>query len=265
MRLKKYLGQHLLVAEPTLEKIVRTLAPAENDTVLEIGPGDGRLTAHLLKCGCRVIAVEKDAEMIESLNVRLGDAKNLKIIHADFLKLDLTYALKHLNTYALFCGNIPYNISSPILFKLRDNRHLFDRGMLTIQKEVAERLIGKPGSKNYGILAIMMQSAAKIERCFDISPRSFIPPPKVTSSVIKLTFPEEPPYNIEDKELFSAIVKKAFGQRRKMIRNSLPSEYLPALEAAGIEPSRRPETVSIEEFARLASNLTLCLSIQRNS
>lgn len=261
MFLKKSLGQHLLVAEPTLEKISRTLAPTKDDTVLEIGPGTGKLTRHLAKYAGRVIAVEKDREMAEALKVqclprawsRGSMFQNVEIVHADFLKLDLTQTLKHLNTQTLFCGNIPYNISTPILFKLREHRHLFDRGVVTVQREVAQRLVAKPGGKDYGILSIMMQLVAVIEKCFNISAKSFIPPPKVVSSLVKITFPKKPPYHIEDETLFSKIVKSAFHMRRKMIRNSIPKEYLWALKEAGIDNTRRPETLSIPEFAKLCN------------
>ncbi len=255
MRLKKSLGQHILVAEPTAEKIVRTLAPTKDDTVLEIGPGSGKLTRFLAeKAGC-VIAVEKDAEMIEALKVPCSKFQNLEIIHSDFLKIDLTYALKHLSTYALFCGNLPYNISTPILFKLRDNKALFSRGIVMLQKEVAMRLIARPEGKDYGILSIMMQVSAKIEKCFDVSFKSFFPPPKVTSTVVKLTFYKDSPYKINDPQLFENIVKLAFGKRRKMIRNTIPKEYLQYLEQAGIKPTERPEEISIERFARLANSI----------
>lgn len=260
MHLKKSLGQHLLVAEPTLEKIVRTLAPSKEDTVLEIGPGTGKLTRHLAGAAGHVIAVEKDPEMAELLfNVsakqpadRQGSTfNNIEIVNADFLEFDLTCKLTNLKTHQLFCGNLPYNISTPILFKLRDHRRLFSHGVVTIQREVAERLVAKPGCKDYGILSILMQSKAVIKKCFNISPRAFFPPPKVTSSVVKITFPEPPPYEIADEDLFAKVVRTVFQKRRKMIRNSLPEELLPALEMAGIESTRRPEDISIDEFIRL--------------
>lgn len=254
MFLKKHLGQHLLVAGPTLEKIVRTLAPSKQDTVLEIGPGTGNLTKHLLKQAGRVVAVEKDAEMVSKLKSEILGSPNLEIIHGDFLKLDLAQELGESGN--LFCGNLPYNISTPVMFKLSENRNLFSRGVVTIQREVAQRLVAKPGSKDYGILSILMQVSGRIEKCFDISPKSFFPPPKVTSSVIKIVFTDPPPYQIADYGLFSKIIKAVFRTRRKMIRNSLPEEYLHALEAAGIEGTVRPEELPIEAFILLLSKIT---------
>lgn len=256
MHLKKHLSQHILIAEPTAEKIVRTLAPAKNDVVLEIGPGTGNLTRHLARYAGKVIAVEKDPEMIKQLHVSCSTFQNVEIIQADFLKLDLTSTLQHLNTQTLFCGNLPYNISTPILFKLKDNRKIFSRGVIMIQKEVAQRLTAKAGNKDYGILSIMMRVSARMEKCFNVSAKSFVPPPKVTSSVVKIEFPEKEPYHIENKGLFDRIVKSSFGKRRKMIRNSIPREYLPALKDAKISETNRPEELSIDDFVRL----TLCLS-----
>lgn len=257
MHLKKYLGQHILVAEPTVEKIVRTLNPTKEDTILEIGPGTGKLTKHLLKSAGSVIAIEKDQEMISNLKSQISDLENLRIIHDDFLNINLESLLLSMQscgrTSALFAGNLPYNISTPILFKLKENKKLFRRGIVMVQKEVAVRLTAKPGGKDYGVLSIMMQSAAVMKKCFDVSPKSFVPPPKVTSSVVLIEFPEKLPYLIENTDVFERIVKSAFQQRRKMIRNSIPKEYLPALKAANIDPMRRPETLTIDEFAKLSA------------
>lgn len=253
MHLKKALGQHLLVSEPTLEKIARTLAPTKKDTVLEIGPGTGKLTKHLATLAGHVIAIEKDADMVERLKGTLKGIDNVTVIHADFLELDLTKTLKYLNTKTLFCGNLPYNISSQILFKLKDARALFSRGVFMVQKEVAERLYSKPGSKDYGILSILLQASAEIKKCFYVSPGAFLPPPKVTSTVVRASFYDNDPYKISDEELFARIVKKAFGQRRKMIRNTLGRDYLTYLEKAGIDPSSRAEDLPLEKFALLTS------------
>jgi len=250
MYLKKRLGQHLLVAEPTLEKIVKTLAPTKNDTVLEIGPGTGRLTKYLIRHAGHVIAVEKDYEMVKELNATFSISKNLTIVHADILEIDIESILETSN--ALFCGNLPYNISTPILFKLRDRRTFLKRGVITIQKEVATRLVAVPGSKDYGILSVLMQSVAHIKKMFDISPKSFIPPPKVTSSVVEIIFPSKPPHHIENQEFFTKVVKTAFSKRRKMIRNTIPKEWANLLHLAGIDSTRRPETITISEYISLA-------------
>lgn len=261
MHLKKHLGQHLLIAHPTVQKIARTLDPSKEDTVLEIGPGTGILTKELLKLGCKVIAVEKDPEMISNFKFQISDSANLKLIHADFLKLDLINLFNEdrrtENEERLFCGNLPYNISTPILFKLREDRRLFDRGVVMLQKEVADRLVAKPGSKDYGILTILMQVTSKIEKCFHVSPRSFRPPPRVTSTVVKMRFYQEPHYKINNMQLFETIIKSAFSKRRKMIRNTVPEVCLPFLEKCGISATCRAEDVPIEQYAELSNSINL--------
>ncbi|MBI2092637.1 MAG: ribosomal RNA small subunit methyltransferase A [Deltaproteobacteria bacterium] len=255
MRLKKSLGQHLLIAHPTLEKIVSKLAPEKSDIVLEIGPGTGNLTKIMAKYAKKIIAVEKDQEMVEKLKLNMAAFDNIELIHADFLELDLEKIFETIGHKALFAGNIPYNISTPILFKLKKHKPLFERGIITVQKEVAERLIAKSGGKDYGILSILMQSELKIEKCFDISPKSFFPPPKVKSSVVIITVADPPPYHIENKELFANIVKTAFNRRRKMIRNSLKT-YIKHFAACKINPTSRPEELSIGDFAGLTLHLS---------
>ncbi len=265
MKLKKSYGQHLLIAEPTVEKIVRTLAPTKEDTVLEIGPGTGNLTKFLSRAAGHVIAVEKDPEMVAVLNEKAKEWGNVEIINADFLEVDLASLLSSNlllpTSDFLFCGNLPYNISTPILFKLKDDKQLFSRGLVMVQKEVAKRLTAKPGNKDYGILSIMMQVAAKMKICFDVSPGSFLPPPKVISSVVSMEFTNPAPYHIDNPELFREVVRTAFGQRRKMIRNTIPKDAPQILELAGIAPTKRPEELSIEDFL----NLTFHLSRQRQS
>jgi 16S rRNA (adenine1518-N6/adenine1519-N6)-dimethyltransferase len=255
MHLKKSLGQHLLIAPPTLEKIVSILAPTKNDTILEIGPGTGNLTKVLAKYAKKIVTVEKDREMIENLKINFASFDNIEFIHADFLEFDLEKTFENLGGKILFAGNIPYNISTPILFKLKEHKLLFKKGIITVQKEVAARLIAKPNIKDYGILSILMQSELKIEKCFDISPKSFFPPPKVKSSVVMINVADPPPYHIENKELFTTIVKTAFNRRRKMVRNNLKT-YVNHFAACEIKPTSRPEELSIEDFARLTLHLS---------
>jgi 16S rRNA (adenine1518-N6/adenine1519-N6)-dimethyltransferase len=255
MFLKKALGQHLLTSQSALERIVRALNPSRDDTVVEIGPGTGNLTSRLLSKCNHVIAIEKDKEMVDRLGDKFGGAFGLEIINADFLKYDLTERLASGPSRQIFCGNLPYNISTPILFKLKDMRRYFSRGVVMLQREVALRLTANPGGKDYGVLSIMMQVSSKMKRLFDIPPGAFIPPPKVTSSVVEIVFPEKEPYHIKNQELFARVVRGAFSKRRKMIRNCLPKEWLVALEKAGIEPTRRPEEVSIDEFALITLHL----------
>ncbi len=252
MQLKKSFGQHLLIAGPTTEKIVRTLGASNTDVVLEIGPGSGNMTEHLLRSGAKVVAIEKDGDMVARLAERFGDTKNLVVVHGDFLKTDLEELFGHLASKALFCGNLPYNISTPILFKLLESKRLFSHGLVMVQREVALRMTARAGGKDYGVLGIMLQSRARLKKCFDVSPKSFLPPPKVWSSIVAIDFPETPPYDIARPDIFEKIVKLSFQSRRKMLRNGVPQEYLFALEVAGIDGRRRPETLSIDEFVAIA-------------
>lgn len=259
---KKRMGQNFLIDEPTLEKIVRTLAPTNTDKVIEIGPGIGVMTRILTECAKFVAAVDADKDMIKILETELGERENLHIIHGDILDVNFSKLLTEGKW--LFIGNIPYNITSPLLFHIRDSRHLFKRGVLTIQKEVAHRLTAKPGGKDYGILSIAMQAVANIEICFDIGRRSFFPEPDVTSSVIKIIFPDKPKYNINDMELFSNVVRAAFSTRRKKLKNALEQsnflkvtkdEISEAISKTAIDANARAEELDIETFVRLTDNL----------
>lgn len=263
MYFKKSLGQHILASKSALQDIVGALAPTKNDVVLEIGAGPGNLTRLLAESGAHVIAVEKDARMIEKLKTQSSKLKGVEIIHADFLRLDLRSLLSlplvrgglgwghepraTSDERRLFAGNIPYNISTPILFKLRDNRDLFNRGVLTLQREVAERLAAGPGTKDYGILSIAIQLVAKARLLFDIPPHAFIPPPRVTSSVVEIIFPKPPPYTVDDETSFLNLVKKAFGKRRKTLKNALLPAYGPASRIEGAL-GELPKTVRAEEL-----------------
>lgn len=260
---KKSLGQNFLIASPTLEKIVRELDPKAKDKVLEIGPGPGAMTTMLAEKAGFVAAVETDKEMVNILEKEWGTTANLHIIHGDALDTNLEKLVGNGGKW-LFVGNIPYNITSPLLFHLRKFRHCFRYGLLTIQKEVADRIVAAPGTKDYGILSIAMQATSTVTRCFNVSASSFYPPPKVESTVIKISFEEKPKYNIQDLEFFTRVVRAAFSTRRKKLKNSLAgSSYLDipaetiskATELAGIKENSRAEELNIETFAHLAEIL----------
>ncbi len=261
---KKRLGQNFLIAYPTVEKIVRTVAASSEDKVLEIGPGPGIIAKLLTDQAKFVAAVDPDKEMIRVMETEWGDIPNLHIIQGDILDSNLDKLLGPSKDPWIFVGNIPYNITSPLLFHFRKFRHRFKRGVLMIQKEVADRLLASPGTKEYGILTIAMQIVADIERAFNVSPSSFYPPPKVDSTVIEIEFLEKPRVPITDLDFFTTVVRAAFSTRRKKIKNALkqsgllqlPAEAIESgLQAAGILDDSRAEELDIETFAKLARYL----------
>lgn len=266
IRPKKRLGQNFLVAQPTLEKIVRHLSPTQDDKVLEIGPGPGIMTTILTEYAKFVAAVETDKDMVAILEQEYGEVANLHIVHGDILDTNLDKLLGKGDKW-LFAGNIPYNITSPLLFHLRKYRNCFRYGILTMQQEVAERIVASPRSKEYGILSVAMQSVANVDKCFNISPTSFVPEPRVESAVIKISFENAPEHKISDEEFFMKVVRAAFSTRRKKLKNALtqshfldiPSDKIEeAIAASSISKDSRAEELDIKTFVRLAEKLLPC-------
>lgn len=264
-RPRKRFGQHFL-APSWAQKVVRTIDVQPQDVLLEIGPGAGAITLPLAETGAPILAVEIDRDLARELATQVP--ANVTLITADFLRTDVLSFLTALQPNRppgaptdvprrfRVVGNLPYNLSSPILFRLielsRAHGTLTD-ATLMVQREVADRLVAKPGKKDYGVLSIFAQIYADIDRRLDVPATAFTPPPKVRSSVIRMTF-RRSPVRIVDDALFERIVKGAFSQRRKTLSNALkPLEpTAPAVLAlAGIDGTRRPETLSLEEFARL--------------
>jgi 16S rRNA (adenine1518-N6/adenine1519-N6)-dimethyltransferase len=254
---KKRLGQNFLAEGPTMKKIVDALGVGRDDTVLEIGCGMGIMTAMLAGKCKRVFAVDADGKALDIAREEFGGIGNIEWIHGDILKTDISFHAKQ--GKLLVVGNIPYNISSPIFFHLLDNRAHVKRAVLMIQKEVAERIVAKPGGKDYGALSIMMRSYAKCEKLFNVAPTNFVPPPKVMSSVIELDFachPEAKPKDLAF-DVLRSVVQAAFQKRRKTVKNAL-GKYdgiEKILADLGIDPKRRPETLSVEEFHKLAQKI----------
>jgi 16S rRNA (adenine1518-N6/adenine1519-N6)-dimethyltransferase len=247
---KKHLGQHFLTDKYTANKIVACLSD-DFKVVCELGPGTGVLTEILLQktSSDKLILVELDKESIEYLNVHFNDEK-LQIIEANFIKMDLSQL--HSSPFALI-GNFPYNISSQILFKVLEHRNLVTEVVCMLQKEVAERIAAPPGSKTYGILSVLLQAWYNIEYCFTVNETVFFPPPKVKSGVIKLVRNNEQKIDCDEK-LFFQVVKTAFNQRRKMLRNALKANF------SFINPedeilNKRAEQLSVKQFVSLVQML----------
>lgn len=242
--LKKSLGQHFLHDENMCRKIVSLLAVNEGMNLLEVGPGGGAITKYLLQIqGINFKAIEIDTEKIEYLQ-KTYPAIGGKIIHKDILQADVPFD-------GLFSviGNFPYNISSPILFKILDWEPQVPEVIGMFQKEVAQRVAAGPGSKTYGILSVLMQAFYKVEYKLDVSAQCFTPPPKVESGVLRLSTLHNP-HNITNKNKFKLLVKTAFGQRRKTLRNALKS-IMPAAALAEPLMDKRAEQLSVADFVGL--------------
>lgn len=254
IRPKHSLGQHFLRDENIARKIVAAVNPQQEDTVLEIGPGEGVLTKYLASSCRRLIVVDIDARVIRRMHATYP-AGEIEIRHGDFLDTDLA-AMRSGGAALRIVGNIPYNITTPILFHILDNRVHVRDATLMMQREVARRLIAQPNTKDYGILAVFTQMFTQVKVLFDVSPSCFFPVPGVMSSVVHLRIRERPLHALESEEYFRSMVRAIFGKRRKTLRNSL--RYF-LEESSGLPPSfdlsKRPEELSLDRLADLANAL----------
>ncbi|MCF8234899.1 MAG: 16S rRNA (adenine(1518)-N(6)/adenine(1519)-N(6))-dimethyltransferase RsmA [Bacteroidales bacterium] len=246
VRPKKSLGQHFLKDENIARKIIGCISP-ETSNILEIGPGTGMLTKYLLQDDkLQPKFIETDTQSVAFLQENYPEIKE-KIIKADFLNTDLKDFFE--NDFTII-GNFPYNISSQIFFKVLENRHLVDEVICMIQKEVAERISTGPGSKTYGILSVLLQAYYRIDYCFTVSEKVFVPPPRVKSAVIRL---KRNKVHLEcDEDMFFKIVKTAFNQRRKTLRNSLKRISGDKTLNDDIF-NKRPENLGVDEFVGLTN------------
>lgn len=255
---KRHLGQHFLFDTSILRRIVETSGVNQTDTVVEVGPGHGRLTELLLKRVNRLIAIELDSYFAETLREKFKDYKNLEIHEGDALR----YPYETLETFKVV-SNIPYYITTPLIFRLLKAKDKLLSMTLTIQKEVAERIVASPGGKSYGVLSIAVQYHGLAKIAFVIPKGAFRPVPKVDSAVLRIDIDKSPTVDVQDEDLFFKVVRGAFGQRRKTLLNSLKPlfpDVKRSLEAVQIEGSRRAETLSIEEFALLSKAIKSHLS-----
>jgi 16S rRNA (adenine1518-N6/adenine1519-N6)-dimethyltransferase len=254
LRPRKSLGQYFLRDENITRKIVRAIHPQPSDVMLEIGPGEGALTKYLAPVVKRLIVVDVD----ERVTVRMRELfREVEVIHDDFLEIDLAGIAGSSGGPVRVVGNIPYNITSPILFHLLDNRASVSDVMLMVQKEVAQRLVAGPGGKDYGILSVSFQLFADVEILFDVSLNAFYPKPDVTSSIIHLTMRKTPRYTLTAEGVFRSMVRSIFGKRRKMLRGSMKyfCDEHGYLLPEKVDLTRRPEQLSIEELVHMSNEL----------
>ena len=252
-RPRKRFGQNFLHDPGIIQRIVQVIDPKPGDNLVEIGPGQGAITQLLLQKVHRMHAVELDRDLVGPLASLCEPIGELHIHNTDALKFDFTQ-LAEAGRPLRIVGNLPYNISTPLLFHLLDQSEQILDMHFMLQKEVVERMAAPHGSKTYGRLSVMLQARAQVTSLFNIGPGAFNPPPKVDSAFVRLQPSHPPPYHIDDWTIFSQTVSHAFSQRRKTLRNSL-KQIMPAsaIEAAGIDPGIRVEQLSVADFATLAN------------
>lgn len=250
---RKRFGQNFLHDYSVITNILANLNAKVGEHWVEIGPGQGALTTPLLAKGVNLDVVELDRDLVELLKHKFEDTPSITIHSGDALKFDFA-KLAQTGDKLRVIGNLPYNISTPLLFHLLENSSVIEDMHFMLQKEVVDRICAVPGNKQYGRLSIMMQYYCEAETLFDVMPESFTPIPKVVSAIIKLTPHRKPPIEVNNKALFDKVVAQAFSQRRKTIRNSLKTllDEDDMLEV-GINPNVRAETLSIADFAKLAN------------
>ncbi len=253
---RKRFGQNFLHDHNIIYNIISSIQAKPAQHWVEIGPGQGALTEPLLKEGVRLDVVELDRDLVVLLQDKFKQHPNLQIHSADALRFDFS-ALADEGKKLRIIGNLPYNISTPLMFHLLDNAYCIEDMHFMLQKEVVERICAAPGSKKYGRLSVMMQYYCQPELLFEVPPESFEPIPQVTSAIVRLVPHRQPPVAVNDMKKLNRVVTQAFSQRRKTLRNSLKKLIAEEdIVALGIDPILRAESLSLADFARL-SNLLL--------
>ncbi|MEP6922520.1 MAG: 16S rRNA (adenine(1518)-N(6)/adenine(1519)-N(6))-dimethyltransferase RsmA [bacterium] len=263
----KKLGQNFLVNEGVVKNIVDALAPERNETIIEIGPGRGALTAQLVNRAERVVAVEFDRNLIPHLTDRFNGNRNLKLVPADALNVDFCLEIQPADS-ARVVANLPYNVATAILQRLIAQRRCLTEMVLMLQREVVARIIAPPDTKERGYLSVFVQFYCETEKLFDVAPGSFRPAPKVWSSVVRLVLRSRPAVTVQDEDLLWKLVSVGFAQRRKTILNNMrsgPPDFEGLMKRHGgasivlcraeVELQRRAETLTLEEWARIVRAL----------
>ena len=257
IKMSKKLGQNFLIKRGIVDEIVKAADLQEGEPVLEIGPGIGTLTQGLAQSGANVTAIELDTRLLEVLDTTLAQYSNVTIVHGDVLKLDVPSIMN--NEPFKVVANLPYYITTPIIMSLLESRLPIERLVVMVQKEVALRMVAKPGTKDYGALSVAVQYYTEPDIVLDVPPKSFLPAPAVTSSVIRCVLRDKPPVDVVDEKLFFRVVKAGFAQRRKTFANTMKTTGLSKdrieelLAKANIDGQRRGETFTLQEFANVAN------------
>ena len=250
---RKRFGQNFLHDKMIIQRIVNSINPRQGDHIVEIGPGEGALTELVLDKIGEIDVVELDRDLIPLLKIRFVLNDGLNIHQADALKFDFCQLQKGEKKIRII-GNLPYNISTPLLFHLFDSSHCIHDMHFMLQKEVVDRIVAKPGDSAYGRLSIMLQYYCHADYVFTVKPGAFRPAPKVDSAIVRLVPHDKPPVEIDNFDEFSKLVNFSFTQRRKTLRNILKGKLEVAqIEALGIEPTIRPERLSLEDFTKISN------------
>ena len=257
IKMSKKLGQNFLIKRGIVDEIVHAAELTPGEPVLEVGPGIGTLTQGLAQSGADVTAIELDRRLLEVLDTTLASYDNVRIIHGDVLKLDVPSIMNHKPFKVV--ANLPYYITTPIIMSLLESKLPIERLVVMVQKEVALRMVAKPGTKDYGALSVAVQYYTEPDIVLDVTPKSFLPAPAVTSSVIRCVLRDKPPVDVIDEKLFFRVVKAGFAQRRKTFSNTMKTTGLSKnrieelLAKANIDGQRRGETFTLQEFADVAN------------
>ena len=257
IKMSKKLGQNFLIKRGIVDEIVHAAELTPGEPVLEVGPGIGTLTQGLAQSGADVTAIELDRRLLEVLDTTLASYDNVRIVHGDVLKLDVPTIMNHKPFKVV--ANLPYYITTPIIMSLLESKLPIERLVVMVQKEVALRMVAKPGTKDYGALSVAVQYYTEPDIVLDVPPKSFLPAPAVTSSVIRCVLRDKPPVDVIDEKLFFRVVKAGFAQRRKIFSNTMKTTGLSKdrieelLAKANIDGQRRGETFTLQEFADVAN------------
>lgn len=257
IKMSKKLGQNFLIKRGIVDEIVHAAELTPGEPVLEVGPGIGTLTQGLAQSGADVTAIELDRRLLEVLDTTLASYDNVRIVHGDVLKLDVATIMNHKPFKVV--ANLPYYITTPIIMSLLESKLPIERLVVMVQKEVALRMVAKPGTKDYGALSVAVQYYTEPDIVLDVPPKSFLPAPAVTSSVIRCVLRDKPPVDVIDEKLFFRVVKAGFAQRRKTFSNTMKTTGLSRdrieelLAKANIDGQRRGETFTLQEFADIAN------------
>ena len=257
IKMSKKLGQNFLIKRGIVDEIVHAAELTPGEPVLEVGPGIGTLTQGLAQSGADVTAIELDRRLLAVLDTTLASYDNVRIVHGDVLKLDVPSIMNHKPFKVV--ANLPYYITTPIIMSLLESKLTIERLVVMVQKEVALRMVAKPGTKDYGALSVAVQYYTEPDIVLDVPPKSFLPAPAVTSSVIRCVLRDKPPVDVIDEKLFFRVVKAGFAQRRKTFANTMKTTGLSKdrieelLAKANIDGQRRGETFTLQEFADVAN------------